>query len=155
MKALIVIAERCIGCRLCEIICSFTHEQVINPKKARLRVVRLHSEPIDVPIFCIQCGLCVNVCPVNALSRDPKTGAIIVNNDKCVKCKRCLQVCPYGAIILDPTTGRPLICDLCNGNPACVNVCPTGALRYVSLEEVSLYRRMMYSRLLIKTHPHA
>ena len=29
-----------------------------------------------------------------------------------------------------PVTGRVLKCDLCDGDPICVKVCPTGALNY-------------------------
>ncbi len=32
--------------------------------------------------------------------------------------------------MVDADTGRVLKCDLCGGDPICVKVCPTGALRY-------------------------
>ena len=153
MKVLIVDSGKCIGCRLCELVCSFVHEHVINPSKVRLRVIRLHDEPVDVPVFCLQCGLCVSVCPVNAISRDPKLGCITIDYDKCVGCKRCIQVCPYGAIFVNPDTGKPMICDLCGGNPACVNVCPTGALEYLPIESAAQHKRVTYARLLARTQP--
>jgi ferredoxin len=33
-------------------------------------------------------------------------------------------------VVLHPETGLPLICDLCDGDPACVKRCPTGAISY-------------------------
>ena len=35
---------------------------------------------------------------------------------------------------LHPETGLPLICDLCNGDPACVKRCATGAIVYTDPE---------------------
>jgi Fe-S-cluster-containing dehydrogenase component len=46
----------------------------------------------------------------------------------------CVFACPFGATFLDQQTGKVLKCDLCDGDPTCVKVCPTGAL---SFEEIS------------------
>jgi len=37
--------------------------------------------------------------------------------------------------------GLPLKCDLCQGQPECVRMCPTGALRYVQEERAAVARR--------------
>lgn len=47
--------------------------------------------------FCVACGTCVNVCPINAI--DVKNGIFAeVNIDKCVGCGKCSKVCPATTI---------------------------------------------------------
>ena len=48
---------------------------------------------------CIKCGICTEVCPVNAISIDAQ-GAKVVNMDrqKCTLCLKCTEVCPTNAI---------------------------------------------------------
>jgi len=45
---------------------------------------------------CIGCGLCVEVCPLQAISMTPEEKASI--SDICVDCKACTRVCPIEAI---------------------------------------------------------
>ena len=54
----------------------------------------------------------------------------LVDAGLCVRCGDCVAACPFGAIRLHPYTALPLICDLCEGDPACVARCVTGALRF-------------------------
>ena len=146
-KSLVVNLDKCIGCRLCELACSYKHYGVMNPAKSRIHVVRFPHEAIDAPIYCLQCGLCISACPFNALSRDLKTGAIKVNEEKCTGCGECVHVCPYGAAVLDPESRKALICDLCGGDPECVKVCPTKALLFLDVNDAAKYKRMLFSRL--------
>jgi len=48
---------------------------------------------------CVGCGVCVNICPQEAISMVDDKAKIEVN--KCVDCGRCAQVCPQGAIYSD------------------------------------------------------
>lgn len=46
---------------------------------------------------CQQCGACLAVCPVGALSarlRGNGLSDIIVDHDTCIKCQRCVRCCP-------------------------------------------------------------
>ena len=147
IKSLVVIPDRCMGCHLCELACSQKHYGVMSIERSRIHVVRLHHQPVDAPIFCLQCGLCITSCPVNAIKRDPKTGAITVQEEKCVGCGNCVHVCPYGAVSLDPATRKALICDLCGGDPACVKACPVDALKYLDVDLAAKYKRINFSRL--------
>ena len=44
---------------------------------------------------CINCGACVDTCPVGAI--EPK-GTKHEIDDKCISCGSCLGVCPVDAI---------------------------------------------------------
>ncbi len=48
---------------------------------------------------CIGCGICVQVCPVDAL--DLVNGIAVVDMEKCIKCGKCVKVCPTSAIDLE------------------------------------------------------
>lgn len=49
---------------------------------------------------CKSCGLCVKVCPVEAISGKPKTPYLIHQN-KCIKCGNCKAKCPFDAIYVE------------------------------------------------------
>lgn len=43
---------------------------------------------------CINCDLCVSVCPTNAIYKEE--GAYKLNEDKCIYCSICTSLCPVG-----------------------------------------------------------
>lgn len=115
---------KCTGCRLCEIACSMKHEGRIWPEASRIRVFML-IPGIEVPHLCAQCSNypCVNSCPVEALSVNEDTGAVLVDNEKCTVCGLCIKACPGEIPHLHPDRTHVVICDLCGGDPECVKVC--------------------------------
>ena len=115
---------RCSGCRLCEIACSLKHEGRIWPEASRVRVFML-VPGAEVPHLCAQCSNypCVASCPVNALSVNETTGAVIVDNEKCIACGKCIEACPGKVPHLHPNRKHILICDLCGGDPECAKIC--------------------------------
>ncbi len=46
---------------------------------------------------CIECGACIRVCPVDAVSED-----FVVDDDLCTRCNSCIEVCPVDAIARVP-----------------------------------------------------
>lgn len=44
---------------------------------------------------CVGCGICVDVCPVQAIRIE--NGKVIIS-DSCIECGACVNVCPRGAI---------------------------------------------------------
>jgi len=128
-KIVRVNAEKCDGCRLCELTCSVEKLGAFNPKHARIQV-RFEPEGKCVPAVCKQCAetWCVEACPSAAIARDPQSGIVRINDDECVLCGECVPACPYGAISWPQEDRPPLKCDACGGTPACVPVCPVGAL---------------------------
>ncbi len=142
---LVVEPERCTGCRNCELFCSLKNFGEVNPARARIHIVREHTDNIitTVPVVCRQCeeALCLEMCPAGALSRDLKTYAVVVDPDKCLGCRTCVEVCPFGAPSVDPRTGKMEKCDLCGGDPTCVKYCSQFAIKYVTAEEESMTRK--------------
>jgi len=47
---------------------------------------------------CINCGLCIRQCPLEALSQEE--GVILINHDRCQCCMRCVTHCPKDAFRL-------------------------------------------------------
>lgn len=133
----------CDGCRICEIVCSLHKEEECNPEKSRIRIVKQETLGICTPVTCIHCekALCRSVCPVRALDTDPKTGAVVLDEEACIGCKLCLYVCPLSALSFDPVRGVIVKCDLCEGDPLCVKFCPRNALQYVPADQLDMLRK--------------
>jgi Fe-S-cluster-containing hydrogenase component 2 len=126
--------ENCTGCNVCTVVCSLYHNGYINPIESRIKVLRKENENLDTINVCVQCKerFCVNVCPTKALSINDKDGTILVDHNKCILCKSCVISCPYNGIKIDPIINKIIVCDLCGGNPQCVENCPTNAIEYVN-----------------------
>jgi len=139
---------KCSGCRLCEIACSIKHEGKIWPEASRIRVFML-VPGLEIPHFCVQCHdhPCIESCPVNALSVNENTGAILVDRETCVACGDCIEACPGRIPHMHPIENYPLICDLCGGEPECVKICTKGhwnALFLIEKGETHQFR--LYAR---------
>jgi NAD-dependent dihydropyrimidine dehydrogenase PreA subunit len=48
---------------------------------------------------CTGCGICLNVCPVRAISTID--GKAQIEKEKCINCGVCVSACPVGAIYSD------------------------------------------------------
>ena len=126
--------KTCVGCRTCELACSFFHEKKFNPQKSRIRIVQ-GGPAINHPVVCMQCAdaPCMEACPENAIYRE-KSGVVLVDEERCTGCGACVEACPFRAIWLHPSTKKAIKCDLCQGTPQCVEYCPQGVLRYTEQE---------------------
>ena len=142
---LMVDPERCVGCHTCEIACAVAHSGAGSLIGAVLAGERLHRrnrvvqiDSVKLSTQCRQCedAPCVRVCPTGATYRTATYTA--VDQERCIGCRLCMLVCPFGAIqvatvLVDDREKRAALkCDLCAGRPdgpACVEACPTNALR--------------------------
>ena len=126
---IIVEAEKCTGCKSCELICSMEHAGVFNPEKSRIKVIDFDYLGFSDPVLCVQCKnpACVEACPSSALAQTV-TGTISLDETACNGCQLCVEACPHRAINFNMETDLPLICDLCDGKAKCVEWCPAEAL---------------------------
>ena len=143
--------KRCMGCKACEVECAVEHSLSKNIYRAvmerprprpRIRVVTV-DDLFYVPMKCQHCkdAPCINVCPTKALKRTDE-GYVVLSEVQCIGCLMCVLVCPFGHPRYNPDTRTVVKCDFCvervrEGRlPACVEACPTGALRFGRLEEL-------------------
>lgn len=143
MKIVYVELDRCIACHNCERACLFQKSEHHAGTTASIFV---SVDMVRRRIFagtCLQCeeAHCMAVCPVNALSRDPLTSAVVVDSRTCIACRMCIFACPYGYMNLDDTSHRATKCDLCGGDPRCVQMCMANALHFDSLQALEERRR--------------
>lgn len=120
--------SRCTGCRRCETACAFYHTGKTNRNLARIKVVNIYELGIDGPVVCSQCEerYCTD-CPEDAITIG-EDGQIMVTPALCVQCGICEEKCPMGAIQV--FEGIPFVCDLCGGDPRCVEACTEGAISF-------------------------
>ena len=133
-----VSAEKCSGCRICELLCSMVHHAgAFNPRRGLLRVetdrkpgIATPISEIDVPSVCQQCtpAPCSESCPVEAFVWDECMEIWQIDEELCTGCGACFDACPYGMIRIHDD--KAMKCDLCGGEPMCVRYCPAGALTF-------------------------
>lgn len=152
-KFVITNPDMCIACNACMKTCVKHAYMRGKLSKKRLDVLTLESG--KMPNQCRQCddAPCANVCPTGSLRI--ANGCVELCEEICIGCKLCTIACPYGAINIDAEfppsiqeevernleagciSGLKSIaikCDMCDGiesGPACVSVCPTGALVFI------------------------
>lgn len=129
-------SEKCIGCRTCEVACMVSHQNDATPGAVTSRIRVVKGDTFTTAVGCHQCedSPCANVCPTQAIHRT--AGAWLVEQARCIGCKSCIVACPFGAMQVRLVEDRvqALKCDLCvhrEGGPACVEACPTHALRCI------------------------
>ena len=83
---------------------------------------------------------CVSVCPAGALWKRAD-GPVLYDLDRCVGCGYCTLACPWGIPNFDEEINAIRKCTMCfdrndqGKEPSCVSVCPTDALKFMTLEE--------------------
>jgi Fe-S-cluster-containing hydrogenase component 2 len=138
-KILKVDYQKCTGCRLCELVCSVSHDGISNPTRSRVKVIKWEDRGVYVPMVCQQCenAPCESVCPTGAIKRDEDDGYLAVDYNICIGCRSCVNVCPFGAMNYNTTDKRVFKCDLCGGKPQCVSFCDVKAVDFVQAEVFS------------------
>jgi len=136
-----LIADRCTGCRLCELACVEDRYGAVGDKDATIVLERRRLKIVlDEPEFrlhvCDHCSdhPCVTVCPHFALLTHPN-GRVDLLEDRCTGCGKCISACDREAIRRVNAIDIAIKCDTCigrAGGPACIEVCPEDALELAS-----------------------
>ncbi|MGC8494073.1 MAG: (4Fe-4S)-binding protein [Syntrophobacteraceae bacterium] len=136
IKTIKVDADKCNGCRACEVICSAYHAEPkyssINPARARIQVITHRLKDIWLPVFAGE------YTPAECMGRDK----YIIDGKEYEECSFCRAACPSREMFKDPDSGLPLKCDMCESDPPlekpkCVEACLNDVLIYQErVEEV-------------------
>lgn len=144
--------SRCTGCHACAVACKNWHGLPPGPlkylriyeyEKGNFSDVRIHFQ--WVPCYHCQKPACVTDCPRQAIYKEEKYGAVLIDNEKCDGCRICYESCPYGALVFesDDLDVKPQKCTMCidriemGEQPICVLSCPTRALDFGPLSALN------------------
>jgi benzoyl-CoA reductase subunit BamC len=132
IKTIKVDADRCNGCRGCEIACAAFHAEpkfsCVNPATSRVQVMTHRLKDIWLPVFAGE------YAPAECMGRD----RYVIDGKEYDECAFCRAVCPSRDLFKDPSSGLPLKCDMCEGEdqPWCVQWCLNDVLIYEEREEM-------------------
>ena len=135
MKKIKLVPNKCVGCKLCVLNCSFSKFRVYSHDIANIHVVTIEDVADSTPYMCVQCDerSCINACPVSALSLNETNGAIAVDRDVCILCGICAKACVHNGIRVIKYEGEEIlaVCDLCDGQePRCADACRENAILF-------------------------
>jgi benzoyl-CoA reductase subunit BamC len=131
VKRIKVDADKCNGCRSCEIICSAFHAKPayssINPARSRIQIVRYPLRDVWLPIFAGE------YTKAECSGRE----TYVIDGKEYEECDFCRASCPSRDRFKEPDSGLPLKCDMCEGEemPLCVKWCLNDVLVYEEREE--------------------
>lgn len=131
VKRIRVDADKCNGCRSCEIICSAFHASPqyssINPARSRIQIVRYPLRDVWLPIFAGE------YTKAECSGRE----TYVIDGKEYEECDFCRASCPSRDRFKEPDSGLPLKCDMCEGEemPLCVKWCLNDVLIYEEREE--------------------
>jgi benzoyl-CoA reductase subunit BamC len=134
VKGITIVADKCNGCRACELVCSSFHASPRyssnNPARSRIRIVREPLRDIYLPVYAGE------YTASECTGRDK----YIIDGKEYDECDFCRASCPSRNLFKEPDSGLPLKCDMCEdepplAKPKCVEWCLNEALIYEEREE--------------------
>ena len=147
-KQLMIKPENCVGCKTCEVVCSFNHEKNFDPKNSAVSIQVFTEASICVPVMCMQCeeASCISICPVKAMHRSEE-GTVLCDKEKCIGCKLCVNACPMGNVAFSSSARKIIKCELCDGKASCAKYCPVDAIVYTDEKDGLGRKRAMAAAL--------
>jgi Fe-S-cluster-containing dehydrogenase component/DMSO reductase anchor subunit len=144
--------DACTGCKACVAGCHSLNG--LDADEMWRSVGSLHGgttvQPYQQTIttachHCVEPG-CLEGCPVMAYEKDEDTGIVRHLDDQCIGCQYCVLKCPYDVPKYSKRLGIVRKCDMCIDRlavgeaPACVQACPTQAIRIELVEKEAITR---------------
>ncbi|MGH8902028.1 MAG: DmsC/YnfH family molybdoenzyme membrane anchor subunit [Egibacteraceae bacterium] len=153
--------DACTGCKSCVSACHSLNG--LDEGESWRSVGLLYGGTTGLPLLqtvtmaCHHCvePACMHGCPVNAYEKDPVTGIVRHLDDQCIGCGYCVLTCPYEVPVFNEERGIVRKCDLCSDRleageaPACVQACPTEAIRVTLVETAAMVEAASAGEFLI------
>jgi formate dehydrogenase iron-sulfur subunit len=182
-KSILIDTTLCTACKGCQVACKQWHDlpaehtqnngSCQNPEDLSFftyKLVRMTEEVIDNRLqwlfFPDQCRHCIDAPCMeaaydpDAIYTDVHTGAVLFTREtRTLDADGIIDFCPYD-IPRKATDGTLAKCDMCNDRvhnglePACVAVCPTGAMTFGDRNKILAYAARRLAKLR-DTFPHA
>lgn len=143
--------SRCTGCRGCSVACKGWYDIPPGPLKY-MRVYQWEEGAFPnlrlgiLAINCYHCEnpVCATACPHNAIFKEDRFGAVLIDQDRCQGERECWKACPYGSILYasDSPSEKAHKCTMCidrleDGlSPICVLSCSLRALDFGPIDEL-------------------
>lgn len=154
--------SRCSGCKTCVVACKDWND--VKPGPANWRRVTYvekgefpHARSYQLSMGCNHCEkpVCLEVCPVDAISKTEDSGLVIVDRNLCIACHECAENCPFGVPqfgdddsepVAGPDWNDPHPMQKCTGcwdrlaigkQPACVDSCLQRALDFGEIDALA------------------
>ena len=159
--AVLVDTTLCVGCRGCESACAESNhlpnppageEVLASPRETSETAFTVVNRTEKAPgqfrhakKQCMHCvsPACASACPVRAMSKRPE-GPVVYDPTRCMGCRYCMLACPFDVPKYEYGSTSPRVrkCGFCaerqarGEKPACVEVCPSGALTFGKRSEL-------------------
>ncbi len=155
----------CIGCKACQVACSEWNDLrdeigtnvgvYDNPSDLTaeswtvMRFAEHETSEEDIEwlirkdgcMHCVDPG-CLKACPSPGAIIQYANGIVDFNQDKCIGCGYCITGCPFDVPRISKKDDKAYKCTLCSDRvavglePACVKVCPTGAIVFGTKDDM-------------------
>ena len=130
VRVITIDADKCNGCRSCEIMCSSYHSvpkySSINPARSRIQVITDRLNNQWLPVFAGE------YTAAECAGRN----RYVIDGKIYGECDFCRAACPSRGLFKEPDSGLPLKCDMCldEEKPICVKWCLNDVLIFEERE---------------------
>jgi len=160
--------SKCIGCKACQVACMEWNDLrdeigtnvgvYDNPPNLtdqswtvmRYSEVELEANKLEWLIRkdgCMHCADpgCLKACPAPGAIVQYSNGIVDFNQENCIGCGYCITGCPFDIPRISKKDSKAYKCTLCSDRvavgmePACVKICPTGAIVFGSKDDMILH----------------
>lgn len=133
--------NRCNNCLECMKACSMIHfKSKEGGEKSAINIFKAKGK-LKMNV-CDQRGLCIDMCPVGAITRK-KNGTVWLDKNTCIGCQACVGFCPINAMKKSKTRIEPFKCISCG---ACIRACPENALEFID-KNIDEIKQIVYHKL--------